>query len=142
MAVLCACGDTPAAPTNYPRVDGQYLGNVTLSYSGGTREVHLFTEVLQSKDGKTVTVFGRLTTVIFPNSPGKIQGELDAALRITAQGGFSWFVTDPSCGAIRPRTTSIRFEPRRAAHYTETAETEDCGEFDISGTLDEYRQLQ
>ena len=132
--VLTGCGDNPTAPTSrIPEVAGTYTGPLTIqvtandSFQGSAR-----LDVAQA--GAQLTITGSYTllgtTAQLPAIPGTID---EMGLFIPAAGGAAGVVND-SCGRVNTTSTDITFSGR-TVRWEETASTEFCNDFALSGTL-------
>ena len=140
--VVSACGgDTPTAPTpptpQIPQVAGTYTGPITLAATGiglneaGTGEIGV------TQAGSTVTLVASWTFLGTTFQDPSVSGTIDATGLFTRSGGE---VQSPTvdfaedCGSITSQTLTVAFSGN-TMRYSDTEQTELCGQIGISGTL-------
>ncbi len=138
--VLTGCGaDSPTAPTTaptsqIPEVAGTYTGPLTLLAvtTGAILQGSARLDVAQA--GAQLTITGSITflgeTVQLP----AIMGIINATGIFTPTSGWVEEVNDPDCGRVTSTNASVTFFGR-TLRLVETASTDSCGNFELSGTL-------
>ena len=134
VSVLTGCGDDPTAPTSrIPEVAGTYTGPLTMHVTAtlsfqGTARFHV------AQAGPQLTITGSVTfqgsTAQLTAIPGTIN---EMGFFIPTAGGAAEAFND-ACGKVTTLSTNIVFSGRRV-RWEETASTEFCASFEVSGTL-------
>ena len=137
ITVLIGCGaDSPTAPTSQiPEVAGTYTGPLTLRVvtTGDSLQGSARFDVAQA--GAQLTITGSITFLGETAQLPAITGTINATGFFTpTSGGVAGAVNDPDCGRITPASASITFSGR-TMRLVETAFTDFCGNFELSGTL-------
>ena len=139
LILLPACGGDadPIAPpeAQIPDVAGTYTGQftVTSSLAGATFTGSMRIEVVQA--GAQLTIAGSVTLLGATQELPAVTGTINATGFFTATaGGFVNTTPDPECGRWTVTSSTLTFSGS-TARYVETATSESCGDFDMSGTL-------
>ena len=91
--------------------------------------------IVVRQSGAQVTITGSLTFLGETLELPAITGTINATGFFTATaGGFAGTVDDPTCGRITTTSSSLTFTGR-TARYTETANTQFCGTWNLSAVL-------
>ena len=136
--VSAGCGDdagSPTAPTapQFPQVAGTYTGPLTVRVTGDSLQGSARFNVAQA--GAQLTITGSVTFLGETAQLPAITGTINATGFFTPTGGgVAGAVNDPDCGRITTTSATITFSGR-TMRLVETASTQFCGNFEISGTL-------
>lgn len=138
--VLTGCGaDSPTAPTaptlQIPDVAGTYTGPLTLLAVTAMTTLQGSARFDVAQAGAQLTISGSITflgeTV---QLPAPITGTINATGFFTPTSGWVEEVNDPDCGRVTSTSASITFSGR-TMRLVETASTDFCGNFELSGSL-------
>ena len=136
LAVGCD-GGGPTAPSGpqYPQVAGTYTGPLTFSSSLLSTELTGSMRMTVVQSGAQITVNGSVTFLGETEELPAFTGTINETGFVTVTGGgFSGTVSDPDCGTIATTSGTLTFSGRTARIH-ETATTDFCGNFTLSGTL-------
>ena len=140
--VVSACGgDTPTAPSpsvpQIPQVAGTYTGPATFAVTGQGLSEAGTGEIGVTQAGSTVTLIATWTFFDQTYQDPSVTGTISATGLFTRSGGE---VQAPAadiaegCGSITSQTLTVSFSGN-TMRYSDTEQTELCGQVGISGTL-------
>lgn len=129
-----AC-EMPGVGSGVPDVAGSYTGPVVFEFSGRDLDVAAIVTLVVKQDGDTLTIRGTLRedrTWSIPEFTGTVS---KAGYVSVTDSGISGAFRTARCGDFRSVSISLTFLADGLVRLAETASSQFCGAFTVSGTL-------